>query len=199
MYCAHRRVSERWLRSYRQKGNAYDQCACKTKYNDNANASAAIDADELDAFNTATGLGISADDITYEGVDNNYGGTSAPTNAGKYKAMIGVDTIIAYVEYEIAKAEPAYTVPTGLSGQCGSTVGDIQLPEHFAWSSPDTPIKEIGDNSFTLVYTPENTANFNIVDGITVNVTGIAVYYEAILPTCEEGGLIEHWAAVICA
>ena len=75
----------------------------KTQADDNGSPLASLDADQLKAFNTLTGLSVSAGDIVY------YSGTTkldgAPSEAGTYTAKLtvgtGENTATAFVEYKI--------------------------------------------------------------------------------------------------
>ena len=242
----------------------------KTQYNDGKTAAAALDG--LADFNKATSKTISASDVTYEGVDNDYTGTTAPTTAGTYKAKITVEEKTASVQYTISKAAssvttaptasavtygqklsdstltggetntagtfswadstiepsvsdsgtteytvnftptdtnyeattckvkvtvnkaaPDYTAPTVLEARCGTVVGDIVLPDGFAWNAPDSTVENIGENNYVLTFTPDDTENFEIDDDIAVTVTGIAIHHDEIPAKCEEDGSVEYW------
>ena len=97
------------------------------------------------------------------------------------------------VEVTINKAVPDYKVPENLTAQCGTNVSDIELPEGFAWDTPDEPIKNIGDNEFTVTFTPNDTDNYLIVNDIIVKVKGIGIHHAEISATCEEDGVVEYW------
>ncbi len=84
-----------------------------TSYGGTESASAKLTG--LDAFNTATSKSIAVSNIEYEGI---YGtsydaNTTAPTDAGKYRASITVENVTAYVDYEIAKAAGSISYGTG--------------------------------------------------------------------------------------
>ena len=68
------------------------------------------------------------------------------------------------------KADPDYTVPTGLTAVYGDTLANVTLPAGFAWEAPSTPVGEPGSHSFTVTYTPDDP-RYNIVTGIAVTVT----------------------------
>ena len=128
--------------------------------------------------------------------------TSIPTatNAGTYYVYykaIGdsnhTDSQEYTVEVTINKAVPDDTVPENLTAQCGTNVSDIELPEGFAWDTPDEPIKNIGDNEFTVTFTPNDTDNYLIVNDIIVKVKGIGIHHAEISATCEEDGVVEYW------
>lgn len=93
----------------------------------------------------------------------------------------------------IGKATPDCAVPDDLTAECGTNVGDIELPEGFAWDTPDEPINNIGDNEFTVTFTPEDTDNYLTIDDITVIVKGTGIHHEEKAPTCDETGTAEYW------
>lgn len=73
---------------------------------------------------------------------------------------------------ETAKGDPDYTAPTGLKATLGDTLGDVALPEGFAWEAPEnTAVGEIGDHNFTVKYTPDDTTSYNIITNISVTIT----------------------------
>ena len=85
----------------------------KEKYGDNKEAKATLTG--LDDFNAATGLTVSADSITYEGVDNNYTGTTATADVAASENEDGSITYTAkvtvngttYTDTKTVKAETA--------------------------------------------------------------------------------------------
>ena len=101
--------------------------------------------------------------------------TAAPTDAGDYVAQItlGADNnkATASVGYTIAKANPTYTAPTGLTATYGDTLSAVTLPTGWAWADATQSVGNVGTNSFKATYTPTDTANYNTVENIDVNVT----------------------------
>ncbi len=82
----------------------------RTTYGGAGSAEATLNG--LADFNSATGKNVAEEDIRYVGRDGTaYAeSASAPTVAGKYTAKITVEGKIASVDYEIAKADPSYTI-----------------------------------------------------------------------------------------
>lgn len=73
---------------------------------------------------------------------------------------------------ETGKGDQDYTVPTGLKATLGDTLGDVALSEGFTWEAPlTTSVGEIGDNGFTVKYTPDDTNSYNIITNISVTIT----------------------------
>ena len=66
---------------------------------------------------------------------------------------------------------PEYTVPTGLKGESGKTLGTVKLPEGFSWQSdPSTELKKEGTHTWKVIYTPEDTEQYQTVTDIEVEV-----------------------------
>lgn len=73
--------------------------------------------------------------------------------------------------FTINKATPSYTVPTDLTATYGQTLADITLPLGFTWEvAATTPVGSVGNNPFTVTYSPVDTDNYNIVTGINVTI-----------------------------
>lgn len=92
------------------------------------------------------------------------------TNAGDYSVWYKVvgdenhsDTQPVEVKVTIAKATPTYTVPADLAATYGDTLGDVTLPEGWAWDAPNTSVGNVGDNTFAAIFTPSDTVNYNTV------------------------------------
>ena len=100
-----------------------------------------------------------------------------PTNAGEYAvsvyALNGEKQFLS-VEFNItiAKATPVYTTPTDLTICADHTLADIALPSGWTWKDSSVAVGEAGEKTFAAVFTPENTLNYNTVEGsVTVTVT----------------------------
>lgn len=65
--------------------------------------------------------------------------------------------------WSIAKATPAYTVPTDLTATYGDTLADVDLAEGWSWNTPDASVGNVGSNTFSATYTPSDTTNYNTV------------------------------------
>ena len=90
--------------------------------------------------------------------------TAIYTNADNYNVKVNNGTVT------VNKANPAYEVPTGLEGTVDNALSSILLPEGFSWNDSSHVIKDINDNKFTVTYTPEDTANYNIINNIEVTI-----------------------------
>lgn len=101
--------------------------------------------------------------------------SEAPLNAGEYQVTISVEKDDNYNEasiskqFTIAKAIPSYIVPSDLNSNYGDTLNDIILPEGFSFQEDlFTSVGNVGENNFTLIYTPEDTLNYEIINNINV-------------------------------
>jgi len=106
------------------------------------------------------------------------------TNAGTYEAKVNIKnefkdsytwtdgtTGEKTIEYTIAKADPTYTAPTGVTGYEGQALSEIPLSEGFSWSNPDQ-VLSVEQNTYVVVFTPNDTNNYNTVEfklPVTVN------------------------------
>ena len=76
------------------------------------------------------------------------------------------------VALTVNPADPAYTVPAGLTAAYGQTLADIVLPAGFSWQeAADTSVGNAGSSTFHMVFTPEDTVNYNTIRDIAVTIT----------------------------
>ncbi len=141
-----------------------------------------VSASDVEAVYDGTPKGIAVegakpgDTITYRaGVS--YGAarpewTEAGTYQVSYKAeREGHGDYFGSAWITIQKAEPSYTVPTGLKGNSGSTLGTVPLPEGFAWENAAQKLRQEGNISFYASYTPEDARNYKKVSRLALPVT----------------------------
>jgi len=55
---------------------------------------------------------------------------------------------------------PPYTVPTGLTATFGDVLGDVTLPDGWAWVTPTDYVGNAGSNAHAGTYTPVISGNF---------------------------------------
>jgi len=80
-------------------------------------------------------------------------------------------TLELEVQVEVAKATPTYTEPTGLTATYGQKLLDVTLPAGFAWKNTSNSVGNAGNRAHTAVFTPADTANYNIVEvSVTISV-----------------------------
>ena len=98
--------------------------------------------------------------------------TITATGTGSTTITATVDGKSARCEVPVNKATPTYTVPTGLTATYGQTLEDVELPDGWSWQNAvKTPVGNVGDNTFTAIFTPDDTDNYNTVENIEVTVT----------------------------
>ena len=115
------------------------------------------------------------------------------TNAGTYTAKATLEagykwsdgsTDVKEISFEIKKAIPTFTEPTGLKGQKGANLSTVTLPPQFTWKNGDIILNTVGDNTYYATFTPADTKNYEVIDvdltvkvedNITPTVTAIKV------------------------
>ena len=82
------------------------------------------------------------------------------------------DTDPVQVEVTIKKADPDVTVPDGLTATYGDTLANVDLTDGWAWDAPNTSVGDVGENTFSATFTPDDTDNYNTVtENLTVTVS----------------------------
>ena len=81
------------------------------------------------------------------------------------------------LDYKILKANPSYTIPSNLEANEGQTLGDVELPKGFTFEESTTKVLTEGEYKTTVTYTPEDTKNYNVVEGIEVTIKVKSVYF----------------------
>ena len=101
-------------------------------------------------------------------------------NAGTYRMFAQIVATDNYYEYNakycvfvVAKATPPYTAPTGLTAKYGQTLADVTLPDGWSWmdSSESVGGASVAVKPFKAKFTPTDTANYNTVENIKLDVT----------------------------
>ena len=103
------------------------------------------------------------------------------TNVGTYTAKAEfeydktnyeiVNNNIEDCVWEIVKANPSYELPTNLMGYVGDNLSTVTLPENFTWENKEQVISN-GEQTYLATYTPDDTANYNIISNISISVMG---------------------------
>ena len=87
--------------------------------------------------------------------------------------------------------EPDYVIPTDLQVTYGSTLADITLPEGFTFQDElTTSVGEVGQQTFLVTYTPEDTKKFKTITDIEVIITvvkGTSTYNTAVVLSATYG------------
>ncbi len=71
----------------------------------------------------------------------------------------------------VAQAVPTYTPPAGLTASYGDTLKDVTLPTGFDFANGTDPVGNVGENNFTVTFTPEDADNYKTVADIAVVVS----------------------------
>ena len=101
----------------------------------------------------------------------------------------------------VEKADPVYTVPSGLKVCVGGTLSDIELPMGWAWKDSTTSVgDEEAPASFPATFTPEDRKNYKTVE--TDIAVAVLQHNEVKVPavpaTCTEDGLTEGSKCSLC-
>ena len=71
----------------------------------------------------------------------------------------------------VEKKTPTYTAPTNLTATYGDALSKVTLPTGFTWESgTTTSVGNVGNNSFTVKYTPTDITNYKEITGINVSI-----------------------------
>ena len=154
----------------------------------------AVSAEEIEQGATAGQWSyVDADETSVGNVGNNeFEVMFIPADQDNYKVVTGLKVTIT-----VAKARPSFTLPTGLTATYGNTLANVELPivtaEEIAqgatpgtWSYQDettTSVGNVGNNQFAVIFTPEDTDNYEIIntEKVTISVGKATPDYE--LPT----------------
>ena len=88
-----------------------------------------------------------------------------PTDTNNYNVAENVDVTVT-----VGKADPTYTVPAGLNAAVNSLLSAVALPDGWSWKDGTQNVGDFGDKTFKATFTPEDTANYNVVSDIDVPV-----------------------------
>ena len=116
-------------------------------------------------------------DVTYTlgaaGIGSLDGGK--PLGAGVYTVTVagkGGYTGSFTKELTIGKADPAYTLPAGITGDKGKALStSTALPAGWSWMDGTEIMSVEGAHAFKARFTPSDTANYNTIENIDVTVT----------------------------
>ena len=97
---------------------------------------------------------------------NTFKANFTPADTANYNTVNNVDVTVTVV-----KADPTYTLPSGLTATYGDTLSSVTLPEGWTWTEPTTSVGTVGSHTFAAIFTPDNTDNYNSVkENLTVTV-----------------------------
>ena len=95
-------------------------------------------------------------------------------NAGKYVVTYTIDSLVyegeITFEAEILKAKPSYVIPTDLTAVYNDKLSTIVLPSGFSFTNADLIINSCPSYDTTLIYTPTDINNYEIINNIPVQI-----------------------------
>ena len=97
---------------------------------------------------------------------NTFKANFTPADTANYNTVNNVDVTVTVV-----KADPTYTIPSGLTATYGDTLSSVTLLAGWTWTEPTTSVGTVGSHTFAAIFTPDNTDNYNTVkENLTVTV-----------------------------
>ncbi len=133
-----------------------------------------------------------------------------PSNAGNYTIKVGgLHLRMIGEEYytectfdlTIAKADPSYTVPAGITAQVGKPLSTVTLPEGWKWKDESTIPQTEGTQTYPAIFTPDDTANYNTVEtdiSVEVEHAHKGVLIPEVPATCTQTGEKAYYECSIC-
>jgi len=108
-------------------------------------------------------------------LDNTVWSSAVPSaiNAGTYTVYYKVTATDEYagisgsIDVTVAKADPEVASPSGLTATYGDTLADIALPDaangSWTWVDSTRSVGAVGSRTFSALFTPADTVNYNAV------------------------------------
>ena len=97
---------------------------------------------------------------------NTFKAAFTPTDTDNYNVVENIDVTVT-----VAKADPIYTAPTGLTAVFGDLLSKVTLPDGWSWTNALQSVGNAIVNTFKAIFTPADTANYNTVEDVDVDVT----------------------------
>lgn len=91
-------------------------------------------------------------------------------NVGKREHTAIRNNVEYTLTVTVTKADPTYVVPSTIDAPYNVELSTIGLPEGFSWMDGTQKTSTLGENTFKAKYTPNDTANYNIVENIDIKV-----------------------------
>ena len=109
-------------------------------------------------------------DVEYE---ITYADGKTPINAGEYTVILTVGGVSTTKSFTIAKADPEWAFPLNFTLCVGNRLRDLELPDGYSYQSMDDRVLDIYYDEYYigtsqtvgLIYTPEDTENYNEIAG----------------------------------
>ena len=93
--------------------------------------------------------------------------TYTPSDTDSYEVVKDIEVVIT-----VSKATPKYDIPSNIVANYGDTLADIELPNGFTFNDElTTSVGNVGNKTFVVTYTPEDTDNYNVVNNVQVNIS----------------------------
>ncbi|MCL2688421.1 MAG: MBG domain-containing protein [Chitinispirillia bacterium] len=93
-----------------------------------------------------------------------------PPNIINYNVITNINVTV-----EVARADPIFTAPAGLAAVYGQTLFHVTLTGGWSWMGGTaallTPVGSAGPQTHKAMFTPSNTANYNVMTDIDVTIT----------------------------
>ena len=109
-------------------------------------------------------------DYTVEYQDNVNAGTATMTINGIGRCLGSITK-----NFTINKADPYWPHGWYVDIVCGKPLSSVELQEGYTWNDPNAHIDNPGSYTYYATYTPEDTANYNILDNIAFTVNAVKV------------------------
>ena len=109
-------------------------------------------------------------DYTVEYQDNVNAGTATMTINGIGRCLGSITK-----NFTINKADPYWPHGWHVDIVCGRPLSSVELQEGYTWNDPNAHIDNPGSYTYYATYTPEDTANYNILDNIAFTVNAVKV------------------------
>ena len=105
--------------------------------------------------------------------NNTFKANFTPNDAANYNGKTNVDVTIA-----VSQADPTVAAPTDVTATYGQILSEVTMtnpegntPGTWAWTDETAYVGNVGTNTFTAIFTPTDTDNYNSVSGVEVTVT----------------------------
>ena len=132
-----------------------------------------LSVDDIYIYNgleqTVVVTGYDSNTMNIEGNKATKPGTYTVTVTPKIQWSDGTKEAVT-ITWSIIKADPVYTLPTGLKATQGDKLLDITLPEGWKWNTPETQLTDAGEKTYKATFTPTDTNNYNVLTDIDVTV-----------------------------
>jgi uncharacterized repeat protein (TIGR02543 family) len=78
----------------------------------------------------------------------------------------------------VIKADPAYSLPTGLTATYGDVLSSVELPDGWTWMDAATTVGNAGLQMHKAIFTPNDITNYDIVENVDVSINVAKADYD---------------------